>query len=292
MDPDEYCREKVAIPGSSYYYSTLFLPPVRQKALNALYAFKAEIDEIPRTCSDPGVASLKLQWWRDELVRTAEGTPRHPVARRILALTHQYDLWQSDFLAIINSAETELNWELYPSFTALQAHYLPLSEALARLACKINGYEDEHTPRIVRDLDCAIELGHLVQDIREDAARGRICLPTDELAHYSVSAADLLSHANSPRLRELIILQIERVRQYLHSALAQIPGCDRLRQLNAIIMGEILITTLDEVQRDGYRILEHRIALTPLRKFWIAWRTWRRETKRFRKLKRIPQFHP
>lgn len=282
MDVDEYCREKVAIPGSSYYYSTLFLPPERQKALNIVYAFKAEIEGIQRS-SDPGIARIKLAWWREELIRALEGTPQHPVAQGIAMLIAQYKLAPSDLLAIIDSAERRLNGRRYPSYAALREDYLRSAEALAGLVCGINHCESEKTLTALRDLHAALEIAYEVQNLREGAVRGWFELPGDEMQRFELSSWDLLRTPSTPEVRELIARLIARLREELNSGLASLPACDRAHQIHAIILGEIMRTTLDEVQREGCRVLEHRTALTPLRKLWIAWRTRRKEAGRYRK---------
>ena len=69
MTPDEYCREKAARSGSSFYYSFLFLPPERRRAITALYAFCREVDDAVDEPSDPSVARAALTWWRGEVAR-------------------------------------------------------------------------------------------------------------------------------------------------------------------------------------------------------------------------------
>ncbi len=283
---DEYCREKVAVPGSSYYYSTLFVAPERQKALNVVYAFKAEIEGIRRSCSDPGIARIKLEWWRDELQRALEGAPQHPVAQGIAMLITQYGLMPPDLLAIIDCAERRLNGERYPSYAALKEDHRHSAGALARLACTITGCESEETSLALPDLYAALEMAHSVQNLREEATRGWIPLPTDEMEQLGVSPWDLLSHPSTPQLLALIARHLARLGEDLSSALTRLPACDRIRQLHAIIMGELMRATLHEVQRDGCRVLDHRTTLTPLRKLWIAWRTQRKESKRYRNYRR------
>jgi phytoene synthase len=83
MTPDEYCQQKAAGSGSSFYYSFLFLPPERRRAITALYAFCREVDDVVDESSDVDAARTTLAWWRTELGNLYAGKPQHPVSRAL-----------------------------------------------------------------------------------------------------------------------------------------------------------------------------------------------------------------
>ena len=83
MSPHDYCQQKAAQSGSSFYYSFLFLPEDRRRAITALYAFCREVDDVVDECTDPGIARTKLAWWRQEIANVYHGKPQHPVARAL-----------------------------------------------------------------------------------------------------------------------------------------------------------------------------------------------------------------
>ena len=120
----------------------------------------------------------------------------------------------------------------------------------------------------------AFQLTNIIRDVGEDARRGRIYLPMDELKHFDVPAADILNARYSDNFRALMEFQIERAEQYYAQAMAQLPAVDRKTQRPGLIMAAIYRTLLDEIRRDGCQVLHQRISLTPLRKLWIAWKTW------------------
>ena len=92
MSPDEYCQQKAAASGSSFYYSFLFLPPDRRRAITALYAFCREVDDVVDECADPQIASTKLEWWRAEISHLRSGNPQHPVMRALQPHTGPYQI--------------------------------------------------------------------------------------------------------------------------------------------------------------------------------------------------------
>ena len=82
--------QKAAASGSSFYYSFLFLPPERRRAITALYAFCREVDDVVDEMRDPGVAATKLAWWRTEIAQSFAGTPHHPVMQALVPLAAEH----------------------------------------------------------------------------------------------------------------------------------------------------------------------------------------------------------
>ena len=286
MTPDEYCQEKAAGSGSSVYYSFLFLSPPQRRAVTALYAFCREVNEVVDECHDAGVARLKLQWWREEIARTFEGSARHPVTQALQTAIREYGLSLEHFLDVIAGVEMALEHVVYPSFAELEPYCHRVAGVVGLMVAQIFGYRDSRTPRYAHDLGVAFQLTHILRDVRADAARGRVYLPQDEMARYGVAPADLTQPHMSERLRELLHSQAERARRYYQHAFEQLPEEDRHAQLGGLIMAQIYLALLDEIARDDYQVLAHRVSLTPLRKLWIAWNTARREKRRWRKYRR------
>jgi phytoene synthase len=286
MTPDDYCEQKAASSGSSFYYAFRFLPSEQRRAITALYAFCREVDDIVDECSDPVVARTKLQWWRTELANAYGGNPRHPVAQALARAVQAYDLPAEYFEEIIDGMEMDLNHTAYPSFKELALYCYRAAGVVGLLAVEIFGYEDRRTLKYARDLGTALQLTNIIRDVREDAARGRIYLPQDEMTRFNVTPGDLHRPQTSDRLRGLLEFQTQRARQYYDQALGQLPEQDRYLQRSGLIMAAIYRTTLEEIARDNFRVLEQRISLTPLRKLWIAWSTARRERRRWRRNRR------
>jgi phytoene synthase len=281
LEPFNECRERIASPGSSYYYSTRFLPPERQSALHALFAFHDEVAEIPRVCSDPGVARLKLSWWRDELGRALRGAgSHHPIAQALAQLPDGQRPDVEALLAILDAVEREIGPGISPSFEALDAQALYLHGNIWRCAAALCGVTVPETERSIVELGVLIGLAEALQNLKVDALRGRIRLPADALARYGLSAGDLVGAHTSEPLRRLVAEHIDHLSERLQAALEAVPRPDRARQLNALILARIALATLAEIRRDGCCVLEHRIALTPIRKLWIALKTRRAARRR------------
>lgn len=276
MSPDEYCQQKAAQSGSSFYYSFLFLPPPRRRAITALYAFCREVDDVVDEVPDPDIARTKLAWWRQEIARAFDGTPQHPVAQALVPVVREFALAQDQFRTIIDGMAMDLEQSRYLDFPALELYCHRVAGVVGLMSAAIFGYTDPRTNGYARDLGVAFQLTNICRDIGEDARRGRIYLPQDDLARFGIAPSSLLRAEYSPAFRELMAFEVDRTEQWYARALAQLPDADRRTQRPGLIMAAIYRTLLNEIARDGYRVLDRRTSLTPVRKLWIAWQTSRR----------------
>ena len=274
MTPDEYCQQKTAASGSSFYYSFAFLPPARRRAITALYAFCREVDDIVDECPDPQLAATQLADWRQELERLYAGQPEHPVTRALQTVLPQFSLPKELLQEIIDGMEMDLQQTRYPDFKALSLYCYRVASVVGLLAVEIFGYQDRRTLKYAHDLGMAFQLTNIIRDVGEDAQRGRIYLPQDELERFGVSVPDILAAKYSDNFRALMEFQIERAEHYYEQAMSHLPAGDRKSQRPGLVMAAIYRTTLDEIKRDGCKVLTQRTSLPALRKLWIAWRTW------------------
>ena len=274
MTPDEYCQQKAAQSGSSFYYSFLFLPLNRRRAITALYAFCREVDDVVDECQDPQIAATKLAWWRQELAKLYAGQPEHPVTRALLPVLAEFNLPQEQLLEIIDGMAMDLQQTRYLDFKALSLYCYRVAGVVGLLAAEIFGYQERKTQKYAHDLGMAFQLTNIIRDIGEDARRGRVYLPVDELKRFDVSVADILNARYSDNFRRLMEFQIERAEHYYEQAMSELPAVDRKAQRPGLVMAAIYRTLLDEIKRDGCQVLTQRTSLTPIRKLWIAWRTW------------------
>lgn len=283
MTPEQYCRDKAARSGSSFYYSFLFLPPVKRRAIIALYAFCREVDDAVDEISDPEVAARTLQWWRDEIQRTFQGEAAHPVGQALQSALAEFDLQEAYFLEIIDGMAMDLTQHRYQNYSELALYCHRVASVVGLLSVEIFGYQDRRTLRFAEKLGQALQLTNIIRDVREDAQRGRIYLPLDEMAEFGVTEDDILHYRQTPALQALLAHQHRRALKLYQQAMQSLPPDDRPAQRTALIMAAIYSTTLNEIADDGFQVMQHRVSITPLRKLWIAWRTARSERKRARR---------
>lgn len=274
MSPDEYCQQKAAESGSSFYYSFLFLPTERRRAITALYAFCREVDDVVDESSDDMVARSKLTWWRKEIQAMQTNAPTHPVTKALLPHMATYQLDVTHLMAIIDGMEMDLNQTRYLDFPALQKYCWHVAGVVGVLSASIFGITNPQTKVFAEKLGLAFQMTNIIRDVGEDARKGRIYLPVNELQQFKVTAADILNARHSPEFEALMQFQYERAQKLYDEALALLPPEDRRAQRTGLIMAAIYRTLLSEIQRDGFHVLNQRISLTPIRKLWLAWKTY------------------
>lgn len=276
MTPDEYCQRKAVQSGSSFYYSFLFLPPERRRAITALYAFCREVDDAVDEPSDQTIAQTRLAWWRSELAQLYDGNPQHPVTRALAPAVKPFDLSHERLDEIIDGMEMDLQQSRYVDFPGLQLYCHRVAGIVGLLAASIFGYRNPQTLEYAERLGLAFQLTNIIRDVGEDARNNRIYLPMDELRQFDVSASDILNSRHTVPFERLMEFQAARAQNYYREAYDLLPEEDRRTQRPGLIMAAIYRTLLEEIRKDGFKVLSQRTALTPTRKLWIAWKTWAR----------------
>ncbi|MCS7101791.1 MAG: presqualene diphosphate synthase HpnD [Burkholderiaceae bacterium] len=274
MTPDEYCQQRAAASGSSFYYAFLFLPPPRRRAITALYAFCREVDDAVDAVSEPSVAQAKLAWWREEVERLYAGTPQHPVTRALAPHLAPFSITRERLLQILEGMMMDLRQTRYLDYAGLQRYCHLVAGVVGELAAGIFGDPSPATLEYARRLGQALQLVNILRDVGEDARRGRVYLPLQDLQRFGVSVADVLAARYVPGFAPLMAFEAQRARGLFREALAALPPAERPAQRPGLIMGALYFALLEELERVQFRVLHQRIALTPLRKLWIAWRTW------------------
>ena len=274
MNPDDYCRQKAVADGSSLHYALLFLTPKPRSAITALCAFSKELRDVVDGVSDAQVARTKLAWWRMEVGKLFDGDPSHPVMNALRPFVEEPGIRAEHLSQLVDAMEMDLAQTRYLDFAGLTHYCHHVAGAVALVAAGIFGYRNPRTLEYARNLGTAIRLTTIIRGVGDDARKNRIYLPMDELKKFEVPAADILQAKYSDNFRNLMAFQARRAGSLYDTALQALPAEDVRAQRAGLILAAICRATLAEVERDGFRVLTHRTSLTPLRKFWLAWKTW------------------
>ncbi len=272
MNPADYVQEKAAASGSSFYYAFLFLPAPKRAAITAFYAFCREVDDVVDDMVDAGVAATKLAWWRSEVAKAFAGQPSHPVMLALMPLSANFGIEQRHLQAIIDGCQMDLEQTRYLDYPGLQRYCHLVAGEVGEVAARIFGQTDPQTTAYAHKLGQALQLTNIIRDVGEDALRGRIYLPVNELQQFDVKAHEILNRVYSDRFVGLMQFQARRAHGLYDEALALLPAQDRRAQKPGLMMASIYRALLREIEADHFHVLNQRIKLTPLRKMWLAWK--------------------
>ena len=272
MTPEQYVQEKAAASGSSFYYAFLFLPPQKRAAITAFYAFCREVDDVVDDMVDAGVAATKLAWWQNEVNKAFGGQPSHPVLKALMPHTQAYDIRAAHLLAVIQGCQMDLEQTRYLDYPNLERYCHLVAGVVGEVAAGIFGRTQAQTIEYAHTLGQALQLTNIIRDVGEDAMRGRIYLPVNELQQFDVKAHEILKRTYSDRFTALMQFQAQRAHGLYDKALALLPDADKRSQKPGLMMASIYRALLREIEADNFQVLHQRVRLTPVRKLWLAWK--------------------
>ena len=275
MTPETYVQEKAAASGSSFYYAFLFLPAPRRAAITAFYAFCREVDDVVDDTQDAGVAATKLAWWHGEVSKAfagPTGQASHPVMKALIPLAADYGIEARHLLAVIEGCRMDLEQTRYLDYPNLERYCHLVAGVVGEVAAGIFGQTQPETTAYAHKLGQALQLTNIIRDVGEDALRGRIYLPVNELQRFDVKAHEVLNRIYSDRFKALMQFQAQRAHRLYDEALALLPTADRRAQKPGLMMASIYRTLLQEIEAEDFQVLHQRIKLTPVRKLWLAWK--------------------
>ena len=272
MTPQDYVQQKASASGSSFYYAFLFLPPQRRAAITAFYAFCREVDDVVDEVTDPGVAASKLAWWHNEVHQAFAGKPNHPVTQALMPLVAEFGIQEASLQSVIEGCEMDLTQTRYLDYPNLTRYCHLVAGVVGEVSAKIFGQTDADTTAYAHKLGQAFQLTNIIRDVGEDALRGRIYLPVNELQQFDVKAHEVLNRLDSARFQALMQFQATRAHALYDEALALLPSDDWKHQKPGLMMASIYRTLLREIEAKKFPVLTQRVALTPLHKLWLAWK--------------------
>ena len=270
--PESYVQQKAAASGSSFYYAFLFLPPPRRAAITAFYAFCREVDDVVDEVHDRGVAASKLAWWHGEVEHSFAGRPTHPALQALMPHAVEFGIEAAQLQAVIEGCQMDLTRTRYLDFAELARYCHLVAGVVGEVSARIFGQQAPETVAYAHKLGLAFQLTNIIRDVGEDARRDRIYLPVEDLRRFEVTAEELIRGDYSERFEALMHFQAERAHALYDEALALLPAADRRNQKPGLMMASIYRTLLREIEAARFQVLHQRIALTPLRKFWLAWK--------------------
>jgi len=279
MTPNEYCKERAAKSGSSFYYSFLFLPTEQRHAIMALYAFCREIDDVVDECKEPAIAQQKLDWWRGEVEALYNGRAQHPVTIALSSALSHFSIQQQHMLALIDGMQMDLYTNTYQDFDELYQYCYRAAGVVGLMSAEIFGYQNQETLKYAEYLGIAFQLTNILRDIKEDYTRDRIYIPANDFQQFSLTPAELIANQtrDAEKIQAFLKFQAERAQSWYEKAFHHLSAEDRRNQRSGIIMAAIYNKVLGKITRRPDAVLSSRVQLSPLHKLWIAWRTYRKE---------------
>jgi len=226
--------------------------------------------------TEADVAEATLRWWQGEIDALYHGEPRHPVTRALLPFVSGADLAREYFTQLIEGATDDARRRGFATFSEFSVHVVHTAGAVAQLEAAVLGANSRGGARFTHFLAQGSELARIIRHLGQHVRAGRLYLPHEDLAAFGVDDADIMRARTNENVSRLLAFEVERCAALFHEALTHLPPSERRAQRPGLVRMALDLEVLSEIKADGYRVLEHRTELTPLRKLTLAWRVRRR----------------
>jgi phytoene synthase len=266
---------------TSFYYSFTLLPRQKREALHAVYAFCRYTDDIVDEGTDQEKKGILLRKWRMELGRALRGASDFPLLNQLSATARKFNIPVDHFHDLIRGMEIDLRKTRYATFEELREYCYLVASSVGLMCRQIFGYRNDSTRDYAINLGIALQLTNILRDIKEDAKRGRIYLPLEDLHRFGYTEEDLLACRYTPEFVNLMRFECDRASTYFDTARAALKTEDRRQFFAARIMWSIYAHTLRRIMQSNYNVFERRISIPGLLKVLITFRYWLSNTLKY-----------
>lgn len=272
----DYCRGITREIARTFYYGSLFLPREKRRAAWALYAFCRIADDIADERDLYPDPLRDLARWREALLGAYAGQPRGPVMRAWADTLTRFDVPLRPALDLLDGVEMDISGATFRTFDELRLYCYRVAGTVGLLMAPILGYEGAAALDAAVDLGIAMQLTNILRDLAEDARRGRLYLPAEELAAFGYSRAELERGAITPAFVELMRFQIGRANEYYQRGLRGVRLLDRDARLAIALSGLLYRAILDRIHCCRYDVFSQRIHLSTTSKLAMLPGAWMR----------------
>jgi phytoene synthase len=258
---------------TNFYYSFVFLPREKRRAIEAVYAFARRGDDVVDSGLEPDEAARQIAGFRQALEACYAGQAsafEDPELAALAESVRKFKIPRQPFEDLILGLEMDLRSAKYESFDDLSLYCYRVASTIGLIAIEIFGYKDPRARDYAVNLGKALQLVNILRDIQSDARRGRVYLPREDLEQFGVRPAELLSGAYGDPFIELMQFECDRARQFFAVARQFLPARDRRAMIAAEIMGAIYWRLLGRIQKRSYNVFGKRVRLPAAEKLWIA----------------------
>lgn len=259
---------------TSFYYSFAVLPKQKRDAISAVYAFCRYTDDIVDEGTDEGAKSILLRKWRMELGQALRGTSTYPLLNQLSSTARKFNIPVDHFYDLIRGMEIDLTRTRYETFDELHEYCYLVASSVGLMCRQIFGYKNESTRGYAVNLGIAFQLTNILRDVKDDARRGRIYIPLEDLRRFGYTEEDLFAGRYTPEFVNLMRFECDRARHYFDAARDALKDEDKYYFFAARIMWSIYAHLLRRIERSDYNVINRRISIPRFLKILITFRYW------------------
>jgi len=275
------CRVIAKREAKNFYYAFVALPEPRRNAICAIYAFMRKADDLSDDESIPREQRrLNLEQWQSSWRSASQtGATEDPVFIAVRDATQRFNIPLSLLDELIAGTTSDLRAaapgapDTYATFADLYQYCYLVASVVGLVCIRIFGYTDPNAERLAEETGVAFQLTNILRDVAEDAERGRVYLPLEDLAAHNVTLDSILlrSKGTPPSANERALLAAigKRAEAYYASANKLLPLIDRESRPALWVLVRIYRGLLRRIRRADYDVFSHRISVPTFQKLEI-----------------------
>jgi phytoene synthase len=267
-------NEHIKITQSSktnFLYSFSLLPKEKYEAINTVYAFCRQTDDIvDNELESTEVKFSKIREWRDEFEKASGGTSEYALLNQVNRIIRKFNIPIEPFFELIKGMEADLQVSRYKDFATLYQYCFRAAATVGLMCIEIFGYKTESAKEYAVNLGIALQLTNILRDIKFDALNGRIYLPEEDMKRFGYTEDDLLNFRYNDSFIELMKFECGRARGYFEKANESFAKENRKQLFPARIMEKTYFNILEKIEKMNYNVFIKKAKVSKLRKLYYT----------------------
>ena len=271
----DIAKEIAKKSNSSFYYAFNLLPAEQRDAMNTVYAFCRQTDDIvdEGTISDD-IKYEKLRKWRIELEKSLDGLSEYHLINKLSKTIQNFKIPLEPFFDLIKGMEMDLQKKRYLTFNDLQTYCYNVASTVGLMCIEIFGYRHPSAKDFAVNLGIALQLTNILRDIKKDAEKGRIYLPKEDMDKFNYNETDIFNNTYNENFQRMMEYQVERASEYFNAATACLNREDKKAMFAARAMQHIYSRMLNKIVDADYNVYQNRIKISTFKKVGISLGVW------------------
>jgi 15-cis-phytoene synthase len=272
---NDIAKEILKKSKSSFYYAFNLLPAEQRDAMNTVYAFCRETDDIvdEGTVADD-VKFDRLRKWRIELEKSLNGHSEYPLINKLAKTIQNFNIPLEPFFDLLKGMEMDLQQKRYVTFNDLQTYCYRVASTVGLMCIEIFGYRHRSAKDFAVNLGIALQLTNILRDIKKDAEKGRIYLPKEDLEKFDYNESDIFNNTYNENFQKMMKYQVERAREYFNTATDCLNREDKKAMFAARAMQHIYYRMLNKIVDADYDVYNNKIKISTAKKVGISLGVW------------------
>jgi len=256
---------------SNFLYSFSLLPKEKNEAINTVYAFCRQTDDIIDSETDSHeVKFKKIHHWKEEFGKALEDKSTYPLLNQLNKIIKKFNIPVEPFFELIKGVESDLQTSRYKDFETLYRYCYRVAVTVGLMSIEIFGYKTKNAKEYAVNLGIAMQLTNILRDIKIDALNGRIYIPKEDLRRFGYTEEELLNSKYNDSFVELMKFECRRAREYFEKANNCFDPQDRKLLFPARIMQNIYVGVLKKIEKMNYNVFSKKAKVSKLRKLYIT----------------------